>query len=296
MPSEQHQQVVALIRSMAEQAPAEESLEASRERLDASDVIFPVPPEVEITPFDIHGIACERHHPPSADTSRLLVYLHGGSYTAGSLRSHRALVARLARACECDAVAVDYRLAPEHPFPAGLDDARRTYLDLLGNGADPDRTIVMGDSAGGGLAAALLLALRDGGDPLPAGAVLLSPWLDLTLEAPSITGVAAADPMLHEPSLARSAEAYAGTDLRRPLVSPVFADLSGLPPMLILVGTAEILVDDSTTFARRAQEAGADVDLDVEEGLIHVWPFIDGLPEAAAALERVSAWVGIRWP
>ncbi|HEX2578379.1 MAG TPA: alpha/beta hydrolase [Aquihabitans sp.] len=294
MPSEQHQQVVALLRELAAQAPDLPSYEEARASLEASGAIFPVPEDVEVQPFEVDGIPCERSHPSGADAADLLLYLHGGSYTAGSLASHRSLVARLARACGRDAVAVDYRLAPEHPHPAGLDDAGTVYRRLVDDGTDPARIVVAGDSAGGGLVTALLLRLRDEGALLPAGAVLLSPWLDLTLTAAAITEKAAADPMLRATSLARSAADYAGDDLRRPLVSPVLADLAGLPPLLVLVGTAEILLDDSLTFASRAREAGVSVDLQVEEGLVHVWPFLDGVPEAADALERISSWVAVR--
>lgn len=196
-----------------------------------------------------------------------------------------------ALACGCEVLSVDYRLAPEHPHPAALEDASTVYRHLVSQGTDPASVILAGDSAGGGLVAALLLALRDAGDRMPAGALLLSPWLDLTVSSDSITALAADDPILTADSLATSAHAYAGDGLKDPLVSPVFADPAGLPPLLILTSTADILVDDSRTFAKRARAAGVQVDLDVERGLIHVWPAIDGLPEAAHALDRISAWI-----
>jgi epsilon-lactone hydrolase len=293
MPSEELQQVIALLRATSAQTPADETFAEGRERLDQSGVLFAVPDEVEVTPVRVAGVSCERFHPTTGSgdpTGGLVLYHHGGAYTAGSLDSHRSLTARMALASGCDLLSVDYRLAPEHPHPAGLQDARAVYHQVLADGTAPGRLVVGGDSAGAGLATALLLSLRDNDEPLPAGAVLLSPWLDLTLTSDSITSRAAEEPMLRVGSLARSAEAYAGGDLRRPLVSPVFADLSGLPPLLVLVGTAEILLDDSRTFADRARSAGVEVDLDVEQGLIHVWPFIDGVPEAATAMARIGTW------
>jgi monoterpene epsilon-lactone hydrolase len=293
MPSEAFEQVVALIRAAAADDPGTSTVEEARARLDEMGALFAVPDGVEVEPAEVAGIACERYRPAAASRG-LVIYHHGGSYVAGSLASHRALVARIAAAGGCEVLAVDYRLAPEHPHPAGLDDALAVYRRTLADGARPDQVIVAGDSAGGGLTTALLLALRDAGDPLPAGAVLLSPWLDLTLTADAVTSRADEDPMLTAEGLAPSAKAYGGDDLRRPLVSPVFADPAGLPPLLILVGSAEILLDDSRTFAERARAAGVEVDLDVEEGLVHVWPFIDGIPESAAALTRIAAWIDDR--
>ncbi|MGI8681760.1 MAG: alpha/beta hydrolase [Mycobacteriales bacterium] len=293
MPSAEHQQAVALIRSMAAEAPADASVEASRARLDQMGTIFPIPDGIDVEPLEVEGVRCQRFRPAHRDDAAggCILYLHGGAYTAGSLVSHGSLTGRLARACGCEVLSVEYRLAPEHPHPAALEDATTVYRHLVSQGADPASVTVAGDSAGAGLAVALLLALRDAGDRMPSGAVLISPWLDLTVSSDSITALAADDPILTAESLITSAQSYAGDDLKDPLVSPVFADPAGLPPLLILASTADILVDDSRTFAERARAAGVDVDLDVEEGLIHVWPAIDGVPEAAAALDRISAWI-----
>jgi monoterpene epsilon-lactone hydrolase len=297
LPSPEHEQIVALIRSSSNDEVLDRSFEEGRAWLEQIGEMFAVPDGIEIEPFRVDDIACERLLPTdlvSGESPPRILYLHGGAYTIGSLGSHRAFAARLAMACRREVVAVDYRLAPEHPYPAGLDDARTVYHHLLDLGTAAEDLVIMGDSAGGGLTAALLVNLRDLGEALPAGAVLFSPWLDLTLTSDTVRTKADEDPFLTSTSLARSARAYAGQDLRRPEVSPVFADLVGLPPMLIFVGTAEILLDDSRTFAARARTAGVAVDLDVEDGLIHVWPFIDGIPEAAAALDRVVAWVAHR--
>jgi epsilon-lactone hydrolase len=292
VPSEAFNEVVSFIRSTATDATLAPTFEQARTQLDALGAMFAVPEGVEITPVEIGGVSCERYDPTGATGNGLLMYVHGGAYTGGSLVSHRSLVARLAVATGREVVAVDYRLAPEHPFPSALDDVVAVYRRLVSDGGQqPDDLVLAGDSAGGGLATALLLRLRDEGDPLPSGAVLLSPWLDLTLTADAITTVAGDDPMLTAGALARSAAAYADVDLRNPLVSPVYADPTGLPPLLVLVGTAEILVDDSRSFAERAAAAGVHIDLDVEDGMIHVWPFIDGIPESVAALDRIGAWV-----
>lgn len=296
MPSDEHQQVVEFFRSVFTDDAPLLSFEDGRTMVDDYGDMFPVPEGIEVRPFAVRGIPCESMRPSDLagdGSSPTVLYLHGGSYTAGSLVSNRAFAGRMARAFDLELITVDYRLAPEHPFPAGLDDARTVYSSLMDR-MPSDNIIVAGDSAGGGLSTALLLSLRDGGEAMPRGAVLFSPWLDLTLSSGSITTCAAADPLLREASLRRSARAYAGDDLRRPLVSPVFADPAGLPPLLILVGTAEILLDDSRTFAERARAAGVDVELDVEDGLIHVWPATDGMPESTAALARVAAWISDR--
>jgi acetyl esterase/lipase len=294
MPSPEIQEVIDLLRATNRRdEAARATFEESRAALDGFGDLFSPPPGVAIEAGDIAGVPTERYTPGDAREG-LVLYHHGGAYTSGSLRSHRALCARIAAACARELVAVDYRLAPEHPYPAGLDDASAVYHDVLAQGTAAEQVILAGDSAGGGLATALLLRLRDNGGSLPAGAVLLSPWLDLTATSDAITSQADDDPMLSADMLHRRARAYAGEDLRQPLVSPHFADPAGLPPLLILVGTAEILLDDSRTFAACASAAGVDVELDVEEDLIHVWPFVDGTPEAQAAMERIGTWVGER--
>jgi epsilon-lactone hydrolase len=294
VPSPEHEQIVALIRSIPGDEALDGSFEEARARLNQMGDMFAVPDAVAVEAFLVEHVPCERMVPAdlsSGEGNPRILYLHGGAYTGGSLGSHRALTGRLALACAREVVAVGYRLAPEHPYPAGLDDARTVYHHLLDLGTAPEDLVIMGDSAGGGLTTALLITLRDRGELLPAGAVLFSPWLDLTLTSDTVRTKADRDPLLTATGLGRSAWAYGGEDLRRPEVSPVFADPAGLPPMLIFVGTAEILLDDSVSFAARARSAGVVVDLDVEDDLIHVWPFIDGIPEAAATLDHVAAWV-----
>jgi len=219
-----------------------------------------------------------------------ILYLHGGSYVLGSIATHRALAARVAAACDATTLLIDYRLAPEHPFPAAVDDAVGAYRWLLARGIDPGRIVVAGDSAGGGLAAATLVALRDAGDPLPAAAGLLCPWVDLEGTGRSLAANADADPMVDRDGLTRAAAAYlGGADPRTPLAAPLHADLGGLPPMLIQVGTKEALLDDSVRFAARARAAGVDVQLEQWDDMIHVWhAFAPLLPEANAAIRQAA--------
>lgn len=228
----------------------------------------------------------------SAD--RVLLYLHGGGYTIGSALAYRELSTQLAKAAGVGLFTLDYRLAPEHPFPAAVEDAVAAYHGLLDLGFRADHITVAGDSAGGGLTLALLLELRDAGIPLPARAALLSPWLDLTLSGRSIRTKAAADASLDAPGLQAAATHYlAGLPAEAPPASPLFAELAGLPPLLLEVGEAEILLSDSVRLAKRAAEAGVDVTLHVWPGMPHVWPlFAALLGEGRDAINEVGAFLG----
>ncbi len=212
-----------------------------------------------------------------------LLYFHGGGFCIGSPLMHRSIAAHLAQHSAMSVFVPSYRLAPEHPYPAALDDALAAYRALLAGGYAPERIALVGDSAGGGLALALLVALRDAGVALPASAVLLSPWVDLSLSGASIAFNAADDPVVSPTWLAACARAYAGTLAPSdPRVSPLFASLYGLPPLGIYVGTREILLDDSARLAVRAREAGVTVELRCYEGLWHNWQFQAGvLPSVA---------------
>lgn len=224
---------------------------------------------------------------------RVLLYLHGGGYVSGSPTTHAAITAKLAQETQARVLALDYRLAPEHPFPAQIEDAWAAYWWLMTEqGIKPTQISVAGDSAGGGLTVALLLALRDAGAPLPAGAVCLSPWLDLTLSGATLVTNERTD-YLNFDVLHASAQMYANEhDLRHPLISPLYADLAGLPPLLIQVGSAEMLLDDSRRFALRAREAGVDVQLQIWEHMVHVWHFTWRLePKARQALAEIGSFV-----
>lgn len=225
--------------------------------------------------------------------SRILLYLHGGGYTIGSPLAYREFATQLALAAGSALFAADYRLAPEHPYPAALDDAVAAYRGLLDLGCAPGDIVVAGDSAGGGLALSLLVALRDAGLDLPARAVLFSPWLDLGLDGGSVVSKAQADPSLDAPGLAAAAAHYLnGRPADTPGASPLFAELAGLPPLLIETGEAEILLSDSTRLAERAAEAGVDTTLHVWPGMPHVWGlFAAVLGEGREVIAEAGAFI-----
>jgi epsilon-lactone hydrolase len=264
-----------------------------RRGLEELVALSPTPEGVRCEPITIAGVPCEWIVAPGVETSGTVLYLHGGGYTIGSINSHRGLVARISAATGLRGLAVDYRLAPEHPFPAAIDDVTAVYRWLLGQGVSPDRIVIAGDSAGGGLTVATLLALRDAGAPLPAAGVCLSPWVDLEGVGESMTTCAALDPMVQRDGLLKMAAAYLGdTDPRTPLASPIHADLAGLPPLLIHVGTRETLLDDSVRLAEKARAAGVSVDYEAWDEMIHVWhAFHPLLPEAEQGVNRVGEWV-----
>jgi acetyl esterase/lipase len=234
--------------------------------------------------------------PPGVRADAVVLYLHGGGYVIGSPRSHRHLAAAIARAAGTRALLLDYRLAPEHPFPAAIEDAVAAYQWLLRQGIAPARVVIGGDSAGGGLTMATLLALRDRGLPLPAGAVCISPWVDLTNSAPSYTTKAAVDPIVTLDGITQLAQAYIGTgDPKQPLVSPLYADLRGLPPLLIHVGSDEVLLDDALGLGARARAAGVDATVREWPQMIHVWHwFLSMLDEADQAITDIGAFVKAR--
>lgn len=273
--------------------PADLDIPARRRRMDEITSGAPIPEGTRTAAVDAGGVPAEWVDAPGDRRDPVILYLHGGAYTVGSVRSHRALVARLAAACGARGLTVDYRLGPEHPFPAAVDDAVAAYRWLLGGGVEPGRVVVAGDSAGGGLTVATLLALRDQGDPPPAGGVCISPWTDLACTGESMTSRAAEDPMVQRDGLLDMAAAYlAGQDPRAPLASPLYAELRDLPPLLVHVGTAETLLDDATRLAGRAREAGVAVELEVWDDMIHVWhAFAPLLPEADEAIARIGEWV-----
>ncbi len=248
-------------------------------------------------PVDAGRVPAEWVSAPGAEADRAVLYLHGGGYVVGSPASHRELAERLSAAAGARVLVIDYRLAPEHPFPAAVDDGTAAYRWLLRQGVDPSRTAVCGDSAGGGLAVAALVALRDAGDPMPAAGVCLSPWVDLEGLGESMTARAKLDLMVGREGLLESAAMYlAGADPRTPLAAPLYADLQGLPPLLIQVGTSETLYDDSTRLAERARAAGVDVTLQTWEEMVHVWHlFAPLLPEGQQAIEAIGEFLKVQW-
>jgi len=262
-----------------------------RARMDRSARFFRLPADVKTRRVAADGVAAEWIESPGAGEG-VLLYLHGGAYALGSVSSHREMIARLVKATGCNALAINYRLAPEAPYPAALEDSLKAYAWLLAGEQDPARIIVAGDSAGGGLAIATLLALRDEGKPLPAGAVCFSPWLDLTASGDSVTRNAGVDPVLTARVLREYAALYAGShSTSEVLISPLFADLTGLPPLYLQAGSHEILLDDAARFYRKAQQAGVDTRLDVWDGMFHVFQLIPMLPQSKAALKSVGEFV-----
>ncbi len=228
--------------------------------------------------------------------ARVMLYLHGGAYVMGSCATHRLFAAALSRVTGLRVLVLGYRLAPEDPFPAALHDAVAAYRWLLACGFQPHSLVLAGDSAGGGLALSTLVALREAGDPLPAAGVLLSPWTDLAVSGTSYRTRAKFDIMYTLPWLVEQRQRYLGNqDVRSPLASPLYADLHGLPPLLIHVGSDEMLLDDATQLAERAHQAGVNVTLFIGEGMWHVWQFaaasIPLFPEGKVALESIGAFV-----
>jgi acetyl esterase/lipase len=289
MASQQLAKVLEIIKSQ----PSNPNASVERVRAGMERVAERVASDVQCEPIEAAGVGAEWIVPPNAAQDRVILYLHGGGYVMGSINTHRAMIARIARASRAKALALNYALAPEQPFPAALNDATAAYKWLLAQGYKPGKIVISGDSAGGGLVISTLLALRDSKTPLPAGAAAISPWTDLTGSGASVLSRAAVDPMVAGDGLLRMAKQYAGdNDLKAPLISPVFADFTGLPPLLIQVGDAEVLLDDATRTAERAKSAGVDVEIEVWPEMVHVWHvFAKILPEGQQAIDRIGEFV-----
>lgn len=268
-----------------------------RSSMQAAVANLPRPHDVECETVDAGGVPAEWVRAPGSRGDRALIHLHGGGYVMGSLDSHRGLAAHLSRSTRAPVLLADYRLAPENPYPAAVEDGVAAYRHVVRSGTDPGRIAISGDSAGGGLTVATLVALRDEGDALPAAGVCISPWLDLTQSGESFRTKVDEDVMVTQDLLEKASEAYCkGSDPRAPTASPLFADLAGLPPLLVQVGTAEMLLDDSRRFAERAKQAGVDVTLEVADEMIHVWhTFADFVPEAKEAIGRIADFLEPRW-
>jgi epsilon-lactone hydrolase len=293
MASPELKTITEMLRARQMEARPDIPFPESRAMFEQMTAMFPLPQGVSSTPVDAGGILAEWIAAPGASDEQVIYWLHGGGYCIGSVNTHRGLLARTSAAARARVFAIDYRLAPEDPFPAAVEDAVAGYLWLLSTGVDPAQLVIGGDSAGGGLAAATLVALNEDGKPLPAGAVLISPWTDLALTGESLSSKAEADPMITNDGIARVRDAYVDSwDQNDPLISPIYADLSGLPPLLIQVGENEVLLDDSTRLAERAEAAGVDASLEVWPEMIHVWHFFAGmLPEGQQAIDRIGEWV-----
>jgi epsilon-lactone hydrolase len=258
----------------------------------------PPPAGTTVDAVDADGVPGEWVTAAGVTGQRAVLFFPGGAYHVGSLATLRHLVALVSDAAQARVLNVGYRLAPEHPFPAAVHDALAAYRWLLARGVAPGQIAIAGNSSGGGLALALLVALRDADEPMPAAAVAISPWTDLEMTGESRRTRAAVDRMTTPDGMKEAADWYlAGQDPRHRYASPVHADLQGLPPVLIHVGDAEILLDDSTRFAARARAAGVEVTLEVWDEMPHCWHTFAGfLPEADRAIERIGTWLQERIP
>ena len=268
-----------------------------RANMESMTTLMPLPPDVVTERVTVSGVPAEWVSTPDADDDRVVLYLHGGAYVIGSINTHRDLAGRISRASGARVLNVDYRLAPEHPHPAAVDDAAAAYRWLLDQDHAAGDLAIAGDSAGGGLTVATLVALRDKGQPMPAAGVCLSPWVDLEGLGDSMTTCAELDPMVQKEHLVRMAKLYLGDlDSRTPLAAPLYADLAGLPPLLIQVGSAETLLDDSHRIAERARKAGVEVTLEVWDDMIHVFQaFAPILPEGQQAIDKIGEYLRARW-
>jgi acetyl esterase/lipase len=273
-------------------------LDALRAKIEKSASSAKVPKGVGVRPVAVETggrVRAEWLEPANAPRDKAILYLHGGGYVMCSCSTHRAFVGRLAEACDVRALVLDYRLAPEHPYPAALEDSLGAYHWLRGQGVSPNNIIIAGDSAGGGLVLSTLISLRDSGAPLPSMAICLSPWTDLACTGESLRANAKVDPWGTMDSLAMGAH-YVGTnEARHPLISPLYADLHGLPATLIHAGSDDILLSDATRFADRAKAAGVDVTLKIWNRMWHGFQlFAPLMPEANRAIEDIARYVRLQ--
>ncbi len=270
------------------------SIPQLRQEADKTSKFFGrLPKGIEVSPVTIDGLPAEWILPSHAKKDRVILYFHGGGYVMGSVQAHRPIVAKFVKRSEVGALLFGYRLAPEHPFPAALEDSLAAYRWLLAEGVSPSHIVFVGDSAGGGLGLATLIALRDQGVPLPAAAVALSPWTDLKCTGESLRTKAQVDPLTWAESWTVFSKYYVGdNDPGNPWISPLYGDLHGLPPMLIYVGEHEVLLDDSTRFAEKAKNAGVDVALRVGKGMVHCFPALAPVfPEAKQAMDEILSFI-----
>jgi monoterpene epsilon-lactone hydrolase len=259
-----------------------------RKGFDAFASAYRTAPDIVVEPITVNGVPAEWTTAPGADHSCAVLYLHGGGYVIGSLDSHRHLAAEVGRAADARCLALHYRLAPEHPFPAAVDDVLAGYRYLLGAGVAPGHIAIAGDSAGGGLVVAALVAIRDAGLPQPAAGWCISPWVDMEAIGGSMTGKAAEDPTVQKEPLLEMAALYLnGADPRAPLAGPIHADLRDLAPLFIQVGAVETLLDDAIRLAGAAGAAHVPVTLEIWPEMVHVWhmyyPDLDAGRRATAA-------------
>jgi len=281
-------QEITALRAVIATRPRSDDIAQRRRDIDARGKANKLPADVTVEPVTANGVKAEWTTTPDADRSKAVLYLHGGGYVIGSLDSHRHVAAEAGRAARARALAIDYRLAPEHPFPAAVDDAVAAYRYLLVNGVPAGGITIAGDSAGGGLVVAAMLAIRDAGLAQPACGWAISPWVDMEALGGSMTSKAANDPTVQKGGILDMAKHYLnGADPRTPLAAPIYGDLRGLAPLLIQVGSAETLLDDAIRLAQVAGAADVAVDLQIWPEMIHVWHLY--YPDLSAGVRAIAA-------
>jgi epsilon-lactone hydrolase len=288
------QNEIDAIRALLSAKPRPVGWAERRRRLDEVGAVWPVAEDVKLEAVDLDGVPGEWSIVPGADASRVMMFFHGGGYCSGSIVSHRRMVTEAGRAGGLRALAVGYRLAPEHPFPAAFEDALTAWRRLLKEGYAAKRIAVGGDSAGANLTLALVRELKRAGEDLPGCLWLVSPWTDLAMSGGTLLSRSAVDPLIHKEYLEELAAAYApqGMDRKDPRLSPLYADLKGLPPTLIQVGSAETLLDDAVRFAAAAGEADVAVTLEIWPHMIHAWPLWNArLEPGRRALAHAGAFL-----
>lgn len=291
MGSQALRELVVTMRAQRGMAPPDLTLEQRRQEMEDMQAQIPTPEDISHKDVDMNGIPGRWIKAPGVRDDAVVLYFHGGGYVMGSLNTHQEVMSRISRACGASVLGVDYRLAPEAIFPAAVEDAVASFDWLIGQGISPGKVVFGGDSAGGGLTYATLVSLRDSGRPLPAGAFSFSPWTDLTSSGDSMKTRAEADPMIEEALISSIAPLYYGEqDPSAPLISPLFADLTGLPPQLIQVGDAEVLLDDALRIADKARKDGCKVTHHVFDEAFHVFQAMPQLPEAEEAMAEVGAF------
>jgi len=288
------QSEIDVVRALLSSKPRPVGWPERRKRLDDVGAVWPVAQDVEITAIDVNGVPGEYSIVPGSDPSRVLMFLHGGGYCSGSIKSHRRLVTEAGRAAKMRTLAVDYRLSPEHAFPAAYDDALTAWRFLRKQGIPAAQIAIGGDSAGAALTLGLIGRLRDAHEEVPACAWLISPWMDLTMSGASLVTKAAIDPLIHKEYLNELADAYlpAGVDRKDPRVSPLYADLRSFPAMLIQAGSDETLLDDATRLAAQAGSADVAVTLEIWPHMIHAWPLWNAhLEDGRRALASAGSFI-----
>ncbi len=293
MPSIRSRIFYLLLKYQTSKADKNATLRQRRAILGNGVRYLPMPPHVDVKQTTVGNIVAEWLRPVGTTDNRAVVYLHGGAYTMGSCTTHRALASRIAIASQTPALLPEFRLAPEYPFPAALEDGVAIYRWLIEQGISPQKMVIAGDSSGGGLAIALTVLLRDKDVPLPAAITCLSPWADLELTGESLTTRAQVDPMCSLKESQYHAAHYIGKhNARAPLVSPIYADLHGLPPILIQAGDREILLSDAIRLTERARKDGVGAELEVWDGMWHVWHlFARYVPEGQRAIDKIGAFI-----